>query len=70
MQALIPALAAFLSSLAYAEMSIVLSVLFRRFEFELYETSRERDIDLSRDCFVGKSMKESPGMRVKIVART
>ena len=54
-------------SLAYAEMYLALAILFRRFSFELYNTIRERDIDLSRDYFVGETKKESPGARIKIV---
>ena len=55
-------------SLAYAEMYLALAILFRRFSFELYDTIRERDIDLSRDYFVGETKKESPGARIKIVS--
>ena len=57
-------------SLAYAEMYLALAVLFKRLSFELYDTTRERGIDLSRDYFVGETKKESPGVRVKIVWET
>ena len=51
-------------------MYLALAVLFRRFNCELYDTIRERDIDLSRDYFVGETKKESQGVRVKIVSET
>jgi len=52
---------------AYAEMYMAIPALFRRFEFELYETTRERDIDFWRDCFVGDPHPDSVGVRVRIV---
>ena len=55
-----------LYSLAYAEMYISLAMLFRRFDLQLYEMYRARDIDLVRDCFVGETQKESPGVRVRL----
>lgn len=56
-------------SLAYAEMYISLAMLFRRFDLQLYETYRARDIDLVRDCFVGETKKESPGVRVRLAEK-
>ncbi len=55
-----------LSSLAQSELYIVLACLFRRFNLELHETVRERDIDGVRDCFTGEPSLESPGVRVKL----
>ena len=54
-------------SLAYANIYHVLSALFRRFDLELVDTIRERDVDMARDHFVGKPVKESKGVRVRIV---
>lgn len=55
-------------SLALAELYIVIASLFRRFELELYDTVRERDVDSVRDFFIGESSPESHGIRVKAVA--
>ena len=51
-------------------MYLALAILFRRLSFELYDTTRERDIDLSKDYFVGETKKESRGVRVKVVWET
>ena len=56
------------SRVAYAELYLALTVLIRRFEFRLYDTVRERDVDAVRDCFVGETHPASPGIRVEIVA--
>lgn len=42
-------------------------MLFRRFELELFDTIRERDVDLKRDCFLAECMPGSLGVRVKVV---
>ncbi|KAL8729123.1 MAG: hypothetical protein Q9166_004954 [cf. Caloplaca sp. 2 TL-2023] len=52
---------------AMAELYIFIACLFQRFELELYDTNRERDIDTVRDFFIGETSPESPGVRVKIV---
>ena len=54
-------------SLAYAEMYFTVAIVFRRFEFELYDVVRERDIDCARDAFVPVSKPESKGVRVKVI---
>ena len=54
-------------SFAIAELYIIIACLFRRYELELYDTVRERDIDVVRDCFLGEASLESPGVRVKVV---
>jgi hypothetical protein len=46
---------------------MVLTTLLRRFEFQLYDTNRDRDIDLVRDCFIGEPNPDSVGVRVKII---
>ena len=51
-------------SLANVEMYLVVATVFRRFELELFETDRQRDVDSSRDCFVGVPSSNSPGIRV------
>ncbi|KAI1743354.1 putative cytochrome P450 [Xylaria scruposa] len=54
-------------SLAYAEMYVCLACIFRRLKLELYDTTRERDIDIVRDCFIGETSPSSKGVRVKNV---
>ena len=55
-------------SLALAELYIILACLFRRFDIELYDTTRERDIDMKSDFLVGETSPESLGVRVKAVS--
>ncbi|KAI4221793.1 MAG: hypothetical protein L6R40_008610 [Gallowayella cf. fulva] len=38
-----------------------------RFELQLYDTIRERDIDTARDFFIAETSPESPGVRAKVV---
>ena len=54
-------------SLAYANIYHVLSAVFRRFDLELVDTIRERDVDMARDHFGMKPVKESKGIRVRVV---
>lgn len=51
-------------NLAMAELYIVIACLFRRFNLDLYDTTRVRDIDVVRDCFIGESSPQSVGVRV------
>lgn len=57
-------------SLALAELYIVVACLFRRFDLQLHETFRERDIDTARDCFIGETSPESVGVWIKPIATT
>ncbi|KAG4029628.1 hypothetical protein MFRU_015g01640 [Monilinia fructicola] len=52
---------------AYAELYLTVALLVRRFEFQLYETSHDRDIEIVRDCFIGEPDPQSPGVRVRVV---
>ena len=54
-------------SLAFANIYHVLSALFRRFDLELVDTIRERDVDMARDKFISKPVKESKGVCVRVV---
>ena len=54
------------TSLGYAELYVAVATLFRRFDFDLVNVLRERDIDLMRDCFVGEPSLESPGVRATV----
>ena len=56
----------FTRSLANAEMYLAIPALFGRYDLELYETLRERDVDSSRDCFTGEAAKSSKGVRVLV----
>ena len=57
-----------LISLALAEIYLVIATVFRRFNIELHDTTRERDIDVSRDCFIAEVSPESRGIWVKATA--
>lgn len=32
---------------------------------ELHDTIRERDVDITRDCFIGETSQETKGVRIK-----
>jgi hypothetical protein len=53
------------SSLAHAEMYLVLAALFRRFTFELYETDVS-DVQLAHDFFLPSPKLDTKGVRVKV----
>ncbi|KAL8737566.1 MAG: hypothetical protein Q9181_001544 [Wetmoreana brouardii] len=55
------------SHLAYANIYHVLAALFRRFDLELVDTIRERDVDIARDQFVSKPHPKSKGVTVRVV---
>lgn len=55
-------------SLAYAEMYLTIGTLFRQFNLELFETVRERDVDVVGDYFIGMSDDNSPGIRARVVS--
>ncbi|KAL8800654.1 MAG: hypothetical protein Q9182_005024 [Xanthomendoza sp. 2 TL-2023] len=52
---------------AWAEMMIAFATIIRRFELELYATTRERDVDYVGDLFLGAHHPDSLGIRVKVV---
>jgi len=51
-------------NLARAELYLTLATVFRRYDMELFETTRERDVDLKHDMFLPQPSYESQGMRV------
>ena len=53
-------------NLALAEIYMTLASVFRRFEMELWETSRERDVDVKYDFVSPFPSLDSPGVRVLI----
>ena len=54
-----------LNRLAFAELFITIATLVRRFDFELFETTR-RDVDPARDFFIPKSETDNS---VRMVVR-
>ena len=55
------------TNFAYAELYTALAAVFRRFELELHDTVRERDVDHSRFWFIGEPSRGSRGVRFKVV---
>jgi cytochrome P450 len=53
-------------NLAWAELYLATALVFRRFDMELFETTR-RDVDVARDCFVSAPEKGSKGVRIKVL---
>lgn len=53
-------------NLARAELYVVLATIYRRFDFDVSQIVRERDVDGSRDCFLTANAKDSPGLLVKV----
>lgn len=60
-----PTLKFFTQSLALAELSIALAMVFTRFDFELYETDIS-DVKLAHDYFIPFPKQDSKGIRVKV----
>lgn len=54
-------------SFAQAELRTALGCLFRRFEFELFDTIRKRDIDHTWAHISGEPNKKGRGLRFKVV---
>jgi hypothetical protein len=54
-------------SLAYAELYLALAGVFRRFDFELFETTID-DVKIERDAFVAGAKVGSKGVRVRVKA--
>lgn len=54
-------------NLSYAEMYLGIAAILRRFELELDDVVRERDIDTVRDCFVGMPSPQAKGVNVRVL---
>ena len=52
-------------NLAYAEIYLTLAAVFRRFDLELFETTRE-DVDIVHDFFNPSARLDSKGVRVRV----
>ena len=50
-------------------MYLAIATIILRFDFELYDVVKERDIDYAADCFLGEVRADSPGVRVKVRER-
>lgn len=53
-------------SLVYAELFLTVARVMTRFDMELFDTIRSRDVDVVRDCIIGLPSPESPGIRIQI----
>jgi hypothetical protein len=51
------------TSLAKAELYLTLATIFRRYKIELFDTIRERDVDMKHDHFLPYPSHESKGVR-------
>ena len=56
-----------LYSLAYADIYHCIAAIITRFDLQILDTLRSRDIDMVRDHFVAKPTRGSKSLRVKIV---
>ncbi len=54
------------SSLAKAELYLTLATVFRRYDMELYDAVRERDIDIVSDGFLPQPSTDARPLRVLI----
>jgi len=53
-------------NLAYAELRFAIATIFRRFELELFDTSKA-DVEIVHDYFVGMPLMTSKGIRVRVL---
>lgn len=56
-------------NLAWSELYLVIATVFHKYELRLWDTVRTRDVDTSRDLFMGRPSKESKGIRVRLEPR-
>ncbi len=55
-------------NLAWAEMYLILANVFRRFDFDVSEVVRERDVDVAKDVIMGVPSPGPKGIIVKVLA--
>ncbi|PQE06289.1 benzoate 4-monooxygenase cytochrome P450 protein [Rutstroemia sp. NJR-2017a BBW] len=53
-------------NLAWAELYLIVAMVFRRFDFDIAGVVRERDIDAARDVIMGVPRSDSKGVVVKV----
>ncbi|KAF7930612.1 uncharacterized protein EAE98_005012 [Botrytis deweyae] len=56
-------------NLARAELYLILASVYRRFDFDVSQVNRARDIDASRDYILGAQARDTPGILVKVRER-
>jgi len=56
-------------SLAYAELYLAIASIVARFDLEMHDVLRARDIDYVSDCFLGEPSLESKGIRATVRER-
>ncbi|KAK3115097.1 hypothetical protein LTR53_005913 [Teratosphaeriaceae sp. CCFEE 6253] len=56
-------------NLAYAELYLTIATIVARFDLELHDVSRERDIEYVSDCFLGLPRADARGIRVAVRER-
>lgn len=54
-------------NLANAELYLTIAYICSRFDMELFETERIRDVDVVMDSVIGQPSLESKGIRVKVI---
>jgi hypothetical protein len=55
-------------NLATSELYLGLAMIWRKFQFEIYDTVESRDVLTTYDCFLGMTDLKSDGVKVKVVA--
>lgn len=56
-------------NLAYAELYLTLASVFRRFDFEMVDVVRERDVDITHDFYTTSPSLGSKGFNVRVLGR-
>ena len=54
-------------NLAWAELYLTLANVFRRFDFDVSQVDRERDVDVAKDVIMGVPSRDSKGIIVKVL---
>lgn len=55
------------ASLATSELFLAVALLWRRFDLEIYDTTEERDVLTTHDCFLGMTDLKSEGIKARIL---
>ena len=48
---------------------MTIATIFRRFDLRLINTIRERDVDVTRDCFLSEPMPGSRGVKIQVLRK-
>ena len=54
-------------NLATSELYIGLAMIWRRFQFDIWDTVETRDVLTNHDCFLGLPDLSSEGVRVRVI---